>query len=570
MITITKVGSLVKIDGIEGKDNVYESISNFQGARISDDGAQLKLQIGEVSIDYKPFANFTIGGVVPTSAATVQSALATVFPNAAPGTALPTETVATYAAMTASIALDSTTKRDFFVSADETNGGGKSSYRYDGANLIRVGGEAKLVPLFVIIGESNASGRGLNTSATSDELAIQQNVKILNNTTLQFENMQIGVNNNLGELSGVADPLSYHGIELELANKARTGSAFHSSIIYVVKAGQGGSKITDWNDGGKYWNAAKQRMTAALTLLKSQGMIPVVYVFYSQGLNDAGASTDVTAWKTKTISHFTKIRSILGYVPIVMTRFMTSTNWDTYNKAIYEICKSDGFSFPIYTRDATLDGTTNIHWSYAGLKTVADRFIDICTKQIGELQTYFTAQATAINRKANPTSLWEETAITFTAFTESPTGTWNAAAAANDVAVGNLKIPNGVNGYFRAELASVACTGFLIALDSATGAEAYGGLNYAFYANSGTSYWTALTNNTFSQNLAYYDPGDLFQLRTDNVGGNLTVYAEISRDGGFTWITLKTFTATTSRDLYLKANAIQAASLVNPKGLNVV
>jgi hypothetical protein len=133
MITITKVGSLVKIDGIEGKDNVYESISNFQGARISDDGTQLKLQIGEVSIDYKPFANFTIGGVVPTNAATVQSALATVFPNAAPGTALPTETVATYSAMTASIASDSTTKRDFFVSADETNGGGKSSYRYDGA-----------------------------------------------------------------------------------------------------------------------------------------------------------------------------------------------------------------------------------------------------------------------------------------------------------------------------------------------------------------------------------------------------------------------------------------------------
>jgi hypothetical protein len=141
MITITKVGSLVKIDGIEGKDNVYESISNFQGARISDDGTQLKLQIGEVSIDYKPFANFTIGGVVPTNAATVQSALATVFPSAAPGTALPTETVATYSAMTASIASDSTTKRDFFVSADETNEanrGGFSKYYYNGTTATRL------------------------------------------------------------------------------------------------------------------------------------------------------------------------------------------------------------------------------------------------------------------------------------------------------------------------------------------------------------------------------------------------------------------------------------------------
>jgi hypothetical protein len=56
------------------------------------------------------------------------------------GTALPTETVATYAAMEASIEDDSTTKRDFFVSADETNGGVKSSYRYDGTSVTKVGG----------------------------------------------------------------------------------------------------------------------------------------------------------------------------------------------------------------------------------------------------------------------------------------------------------------------------------------------------------------------------------------------------------------------------------------------
>jgi lysophospholipase L1-like esterase len=131
MITITKVGSLVKIDGIEGHDNVYESISNFQGARMSADGTQLALQIGEVNIDYKPLANFTIGGTVPTNAATVQTALATVFPSAAPATALPTEYPATYAAMQTSITADPTTKRDFFVTADETNGGNKSQYFLD-------------------------------------------------------------------------------------------------------------------------------------------------------------------------------------------------------------------------------------------------------------------------------------------------------------------------------------------------------------------------------------------------------------------------------------------------------
>jgi hypothetical protein len=137
MITITKVGSLVKIDGIEGHDNVYESISNFQGARMSTDGTQLSLQIGEVNIGFKDLSQFTIGGTVPTNAATVQTALQAVFPSAAPATALPTETVATYAAMTASISSDPTTKRDFFVSAEGV------WYRYDGSGSpVEMGGES--------------------------------------------------------------------------------------------------------------------------------------------------------------------------------------------------------------------------------------------------------------------------------------------------------------------------------------------------------------------------------------------------------------------------------------------
>jgi lysophospholipase L1-like esterase len=138
MITITKVGSLVKIDGIDGHDNVYESISNFQGARMSTDGTQLSLQIGEVNIGFKDLSQFTIGGTVPTNAATVQTALQAVFPSAAPATALPTETVATYSAMQTSITADPLTKRDFFVSADEKNGSESSIYKYDGTSANRL------------------------------------------------------------------------------------------------------------------------------------------------------------------------------------------------------------------------------------------------------------------------------------------------------------------------------------------------------------------------------------------------------------------------------------------------
>jgi hypothetical protein len=149
MITITKVGSLVKIDGIEGHDNVYESISNFQGARMSADGTQLSLQIGEVNIGFKDLSQFTIGGTVPTNAATVQTALQAVFPSAAPATALPTETVATYSAMQTSITADPSTKRDFFVSADS------SSFRYNGSYLVPLG-SSKVAPAMVTVACGNS------------------------------------------------------------------------------------------------------------------------------------------------------------------------------------------------------------------------------------------------------------------------------------------------------------------------------------------------------------------------------------------------------------------------------
>jgi hypothetical protein len=59
---------------------------------------------------------------------------ATDWQPSAPSTALPTATVSTYAAMQASITADPNTKRDFFISADETNGGEFTRYYYNGTD----------------------------------------------------------------------------------------------------------------------------------------------------------------------------------------------------------------------------------------------------------------------------------------------------------------------------------------------------------------------------------------------------------------------------------------------------
>jgi hypothetical protein len=78
-----------------------------------------------------------------------------------PGSSLPTETLPTYAAMTASIASDPTTKRDFFVSADETNvinGVAQATqYYYNGTTATRIIDELSF--------NAGLTKKGLSTSA---------------------------------------------------------------------------------------------------------------------------------------------------------------------------------------------------------------------------------------------------------------------------------------------------------------------------------------------------------------------------------------------------------------------
>jgi hypothetical protein len=135
MITITKVGSLVKIDHEGGTTRVSPSDKPYIRYQ---SGNVIEFKVGAVSISTShPLSYYSIAGVVPTTEAEFDTQLATVFPSAAPATALPTETVATYAAMTTSISSDPTTKRDFFVSADETNGGVATRYSYNGTSVNR-------------------------------------------------------------------------------------------------------------------------------------------------------------------------------------------------------------------------------------------------------------------------------------------------------------------------------------------------------------------------------------------------------------------------------------------------
>jgi len=226
-------------------------------------------------------------------------------------------------------------------------------------------GPGSEVLLFFLNGESNSVGYSFNSEAPSGELGLRSNVQILNNTSLVFEQLNIGVNND-SEIGGT------HGWELGIANQMSAGGIGSFTQVYIVKTGKGGTRIADWNVGGTWYTRMQTRMTAALNAIAAMGKTPKIICLYSQGINDVPTNT-VPVWKADTIAHFSNIRGLYGAsMPILMTKFLSPHA--VFNTAMDEIDSADPNTVAI---DAT--GTTKnpdgAHWDYAGSKLLASRFI---------------------------------------------------------------------------------------------------------------------------------------------------------------------------------------------------
>lgn len=252
----------------------------------------------------------------------------------------------------------------------------------DGASWRRVTDRAVVsapassaLPLIIITGESNAAGFALNAEATAAELAAQVNVKILNNTTLLFEDLDVGTNANIG--MGLDN--TTHGLEIGIANAEDAGRFGAFDPIYLVKTGQSGSRIADWNVGAPNWTAFLNRLNGAVSALGSQGIYPTPVVFYSQGINDSIAGMAAADWKAATIAHLAKLRAQLGSATrIVMTKLPVGAGGATtitdYNSAMQEIALSDPNTKVIDVADAALRDSA--HWNAAGMRVLAERLID--------------------------------------------------------------------------------------------------------------------------------------------------------------------------------------------------
>ena len=223
---------------------------------------------------------------------------------------------------------------------------------------------------FVFAGESNSGGFGLNKSATTAELAPRSCVQIMNltNGLFNFEDLQIGVNNLRKHRRLSGRETTCHGFELELANAVDEGALPGHKQVYLIKTGQGGSVVKNWNADQPDWkDSFLQRIAVGRKHLPADVQW---VVWLSLGINDALGGT--RNWKTEMSPYLDRLQKELPGAVIVITGF-ESMGYPEINKAIAELAAEKKGVYAIDSTGAGLIGKN--HWDYQGLKLVTRRLI---------------------------------------------------------------------------------------------------------------------------------------------------------------------------------------------------
>ncbi|MFN8766130.1 MAG: sialate O-acetylesterase [Pirellulaceae bacterium] len=233
--------------------------------------------------------------------------------------------------------------------------------------------EEKRPLVFVITGESNSGGVGLNSDATPAERQPRSSVVILD---LEAEGMplvpmQLG-KNNLRKHVGLENYYDkYHGLENGLANAVEGGVLRDRSSVYLVKTGHGGSTIAQWQPDAPtgYWRQFVERTEAVKRQLDRDAEW---VVWMSLGINDAIAGTDPDLWQRHVGEHLARIQNQLPGARVVMTEFQ-SMGYPETNLRIRRLADELQGVESVETTGVPLSDAN--HWGYEGLKQVADRML---------------------------------------------------------------------------------------------------------------------------------------------------------------------------------------------------
>jgi len=233
--------------------------------------------------------------------------------------------------------------------------------------------------LIITWGESNSGGYADNGFASGDELA-PRTLPILNNNTLLFQPLDVGTNNLIGHTGLTC--CTTHGMEIGLANAYEDGD-FEGHPVYLVKVGQGGSTIAEWETTDDHYDTMVVRLNAAIEqILELTGQVPKIFVWGSIGINDRIAGTTTGTFKTAYKQFITDIRATINgitgqshVIPFLFTRFDSMPTNLAYETIFGEIDSEVSDCYAVSTLGADLkDGN---HWQYAGFILFVPSFITI-------------------------------------------------------------------------------------------------------------------------------------------------------------------------------------------------
>lgn len=239
------------------------------------------------------------------------------------------------------------------------------------------------VRVFLQTGQSNSRGRGLNSDATPEELAIQPQMKIWRlHTGGGFDDLEVPVNN---QTSGTT-----HSIELGLAKYFN--DYYPDEIGYIIKVGIDGTPIIEHLPGGEvYDNFYPNFAIPGINRLISEGKIPYVYMIYSQGEADANPTNwpdgnNPTNYVARFDSWVAQWRSNIGAdLPIVVYQIL-----DTYDPGSGQINEifinkdaSDDKLHMLATGDLPSVGD-NLHFNYTAQKEASVMALDYFINHLGQ------------------------------------------------------------------------------------------------------------------------------------------------------------------------------------------
>jgi hypothetical protein len=224
------------------------------------------------------------------------------------------------------------------------------------------------VPLYIIFGESNSGGIAPNADIPIAELTPNPWTRIWNPDSQAIEPLQIGHNNSLGHtgISGIYP--NVHGLERGIAR-----FAVPRKPLFIVKAGHGGSLITQWlSDSPQgYWEIFVKRCTQSMAAIRAQGYSPVPLPLWWQGINDAVTPLSSAAWAAATTAHLQRVRSFLRCNKIYMPLLPLQPRFAAYNQAISDMAVRQTVSaivLPPNPKDLLPDAT---HYSASGFLNMA-------------------------------------------------------------------------------------------------------------------------------------------------------------------------------------------------------